>query len=516
MLRHHVADESVDLVYLDPPFNSNRSYNLLFKHQDGRLPAAQAKAFDDTWRWDQASAALYREVVALGGDVSRVLRAFHEFLGGSGTNSGSDMLAYLTMMAPRLIELRRVLKPTGSLYLHCDPTASHYLKMLLDAIFGPSNFVNEIIWKRQSSHNDAAQGARHLGRIHDVLLFYGASEKRTWHQPYRPYDQSYVDRFYRFTEVPSGRRYGLYDITAPGGASPEKRNPHYEFLGVTRYWRFSRDRMRELHVAGRIVQTKPGRVPRQKRYLDEMPGMPVGTIWDDISPLQAHDAERLGYPTQKPLALLERILEMSSNEGDVVLDPFCGCGTAMDAAIKLNRRWIGIDVTRLATDIIEERIRDQHGAVEYTFLIEPTTIDEAVALARKDKNEFQQWVRARLGIPGEMRRGADRGIDGEIVGVYDNGDTWKALVSVKGGGIKPSDLRDLHGTVTRENAETGVFVSLHEPTGPMRRAAVDAGVSEDGIPRLQLVTVADLFAGVRPQLPVAASRAETRPRLRAI
>ena len=306
VLRRHVGDDTVDLVYLDPPFSSNANYNVLFA-EHGEKAAAQVQTFTDTWEWNTIASAAYEEVVEQGGRVAETMRAFRTMIGGS------DMLAYLAMMAPRLVELRRVLKATGSLYLHCDPTASHYLKLLLDAVFGAENFVNEIVWKRQTSHNDAAQGARHFGRLQDVLLFYAKGPNYEWRQPYRAYDQTYVDDFYRFVEPGSGRRYRLSDATAPGGADPAKRNPHYEFLGVTRYWRFSRERMQELYEAGRIVQTKPGRVPQQKRYLDEMPGMPIGTWWDDILPVQAQGTERLGYPTQKPIALLDARLKGRSN-----------------------------------------------------------------------------------------------------------------------------------------------------------------------------------------------------------
>ena len=326
VMRRHVGDESVDLVYLDPPFNSNANYNVLFG-EHGERAAAQIQAFEDTWEWDTEAAAAYQETVERGGPVAKALTGFRTLIGTS------DMLAYLSMMAPRLVELHRVLKPTGSLYLHCDPTASHYLKLLLDATFDVRNYVNEIVWKRQTSHNDAAQGAKHFGRLQDVLLFYSKSPGYYWSQPYRAYDTDYIAKFYG--KADEGRPYTLSDITAPGGANPAKRNPHYEFLGITRYWRFSKDRMQKLYEEGRIVQAKPGSVPRQKRYLDEMSGMPLGTWWDDIAPVQAQAAERLGYPTQKPLALMERILESSSRPG-------MWCSTRSAGAVRPStphRRW---------------------------------------------------------------------------------------------------------------------------------------------------------------------------------
>jgi adenine specific DNA methylase Mod len=254
-------------------------------------------------------------------------------------------------MAPRLVELRRVLKPTGSLSLHCDPTMSHYLKVLLDAIFGAARFVNEIIWKRSSAHSDTKQGARHYGRLSDTILSYAKSEDWTFNTQFQPYDQEYIDRDYRRIEEGTGRRYRIDNIQGPGGAA--KGNPFYEVIGVSRYWRYSKERMQQLIAAGRIIQTRPGAVPQYKRYLDEMPSVPVQNIWTDIEVINNRSRERLGYPTQKPLSLMERIISVSSNKGDVVLDPFCGCGTTIDAAQKLGRRWIGIDITYLAVDLIE-------------------------------------------------------------------------------------------------------------------------------------------------------------------
>ncbi|HCQ65711.1 MAG TPA: site-specific DNA-methyltransferase, partial [Rhodobacteraceae bacterium] len=317
VLRESIADESVDLIYLDPPFNSNASYNVLFKGPKGNDSAAQIEAFDDTWHWGEESESAFADVLHSGnGAAAEMLRAMRSFLGEN------DMMAYLAMMAVRLLELHRVLKPAGSLYLHCDPTASHYLKILLDAVFGAKRFGAEIIWKRTSAHSDAGQGRRLLGYQHDVIFQYMKTEDYSWNTQYHAYDEEYVRKHYRHIEPETGRRFGSFDITAPGGGDPKKHNPHYEFLGVTRWWRFKKERMEELYGEGRIFQSKPGAVPRQKRYLDEMPGTPLQDIWNDIAPLSGQAKERLGYPTQKPVALLERILAASSNPGDVVLDPF--------------------------------------------------------------------------------------------------------------------------------------------------------------------------------------------------
>ena len=497
VLRRHVRDESIDLVYLDPPFNSNVDYNILFG-EHGEKAAAQVRAFTDTWEWSTDSRAAYEEVVEGGGRVADAIRAFRTMLGAS------DMLAYLSMMAPRLVELHRVLKPTGSLWLHCDPTASHYLKLLLDAVFGARNYVNEIVWKRQSAHSDAAQGAKHFGRLQDVLLLYGKGPGYYWQQPYRPYDQEYVDSFYRHVEPESGRRYRLSDATAPGGASPQKRNPFYEFLGVKRYWRFSEARMQELYEQGRIVQTKPGRVPAQKRYLDEMPGMPLGTWWDDIKPLQAQGPERLGYPTQKPLALMTRIVEASSRPGDTVLDPFCGCGTTIDAAQALDRRWIGIDITHLSIGLIKHRLVDRYGpeiVKTYRVVGEPTTDEDAAVLAKDDPFQFQAWALGLVGarVAGSDKKGGDKGIDGRLF-FHDSvsGPTRQIVLSVKAGKLVPAYVRDLRGVLQREEADVGVLLSFEEPSSGMRMEAAEAGFYESPWgkhPRIQLRTIGELLDG---------------------
>jgi adenine specific DNA methylase Mod len=318
ILREHIDTESVDLVYLDPPFNSNRNYNVLFKDESGEESESQITAFEDTWHWNETAEETYNELVTLAPDhISKMLVAMRDFIGSN------QMMAYLIMMAARLIELHRVLKPTGSLYLHCDPTASHYLKIILDTIFGADQFRNEIIWKRSSAHSDTVQGrVLHMGRLHDVILFYSKTNKATRNEVYQPYTQEYIEKFYRHKD-PDGRLYQLDNITGPGGAA--KGNPQYEFLGVTRFWRYSRERMQELYDQGKIIQTNPGSVPRYKRYLDEMPGAPLQDVWTDVLPIQSQSKELLGYPTQKPLALLERVIQASSNPGDIVLDPFCGC-----------------------------------------------------------------------------------------------------------------------------------------------------------------------------------------------
>ena len=341
--------ESVDLIYLDPPFNSNRK---CYAAPVGSRAAGAA--FKDTWTLSELD-------VAWMGLIADEQPAMYKLIEAAGLTHGKGMQSYLCMMAVRLVEMRRVLKGTGSIYLHCDPTAGHYLKMLMDSVFGAGNFRSDISWKRSSAHSDTKQGRRQHGRIRDSLLFYSKGDSWTWNPIYTEYDQDYVDRFYRHIEPETGRRYTLGDLTGPGGDA--KGNPHYELLGVIRYWRYSQEQMAKLAKEGRIVQSKPGAVPRYKRYLDEMPGVPLQDQWTDIKPVQAHAKERTGYPTQKPLALLERIISASSNPGDMVLDPFCGCATACVAAEMLGRKWVGIDVSPKAVELVNMRLQQAMGSL---------------------------------------------------------------------------------------------------------------------------------------------------------
>ena len=382
---NNIPVDSVDLIYLDPPFNSNATYGVLFSEKTWEKSAAQITAFDDTWHWGPEAAAAYDKVVR--GDrprVAELLRALKAFLGQNA------MMAYIAMMAVRLVELHRVMKPTGSLYLHCDPTASHYLKMILDTIFGPRNFRNEIIWKRTSARRDSHR----WNRIHDVIFFYTKGNKFTWNMQYIKYDQDYVDKFYRFVEPETGRRYMSDNLTADGirhGSSGET----WRGINVKEkklHWKYTIEKLEELDKAGRIIwPPKEGGVPRYKRYLDEMPGLAIQTIITDIPPLSAQSREKLNYPTQKPEALLERIINASSKEGDLVLDPFCGCGTTITVAERLRRRWIGIDVTHLAIALIKKRLHDTFSKDElapYEVIGEPADVKSAEALAQLNRHQF--------------------------------------------------------------------------------------------------------------------------------
>lgn len=528
VLRRYVADESVDLVYLDPPFNSKANYNVLFADRRGEQASAQIRAFEDTWRWDHAASAAFQETVEKGGEVADALRGFRTIVGDS------DMLAYLSMMAPRLVELHRVLKSTGSLYLHCDPTASHYLKIILDAIFTPTNFRAEIVWKRSSAHSDTKQGSKKHGRIHDVLLYYTKGDEWTWNEVYTPYDEDYIERDYRLIDE-NGRRFRRGDLTAarPGGDTEyewrvkkrkdvrerwiadldneyEKPKPGWEYQGVRpyrgRYWAYSKENMRQFAAEGRLRHTFKG-MPEYKRFLDEMPGVPLQDLWTDITPIIAGQDERLGYPTQKPEALLERILESSSNPGDLVLDPFCGCGTTVAVAQKLERRWIGVDITHLAITLMKSRLQTAFGdTLEFDVLGEPTTVQDAEALAASDPYQFQFWALGLVGArPQEQRKGADRGIDGRLYFHDDeSGQTRQLIISVKAGKTGVAHVRDLRGVIERENAEIGVLLTMNEPTQPMRQEAASAGFYKSpwgNHARLQILTVGELLKGTEIDRP---------------
>ena len=498
--REYFPDNSIDLIYLDPPFNSNKSYNILFKENGGVESEAQIKAFTDTWHWTQAAENAYHDIVTNGPlKISQLIGALHDAIGQN------DVMAYLVMMTTRLIELHRVLKPIGSLYLHCDPTASHYLKLVLDQIFGPVNFRNEIVWKRSSAHSDIGQGAKHMGRLHDIIFFYTKSDDYKCNMEFLAYNEEYTSAFYRYIEPDTGRRYRLGDITGPGGAA--KGNPYYEFLGVTRYWRYSKERMQELYEQGRIVQAKPGAVPSYKRYLDEMSGVPLQDIWDDIQPVASQAKERLGYQTQKPLTLLERIINYSTSKGDVVLDPFCGCGTALVAAQKLNRRWIGIDITHLAITLMRNRLRDSFPGIQFEVIGEPVDLASAKALARQDRYQFQWWALGLIKARplGEKKKGADKGIDGVIQFIDDpSGKAKRAVVQVKSGHVGVNAIRELKAVAAHD--ALGIFTTLESPTGPMQTEAISAGFYHSpgwnkDYPKIQILTVEELLHGKAVDMP---------------
>ncbi|MBN2583309.1 MAG: restriction endonuclease [Planctomycetes bacterium] len=529
-------DECVDLVYLDPPFNSQQNYNVLFKESGGTPEAAQIKAFEDTWTWDMAANVALQEIntdPAVPAPLVELMRTFMDFL------RPSPMMAYLVQMAIRLVHLRRVLKPTGSLYLHCDPTASHYLKIVLDGIFGATNFLNEITWKRSSAHSDTKQGMRRCGRIRDILLVYTKSQDYTWNPQYTAYSDDYLQTEYRHV-MADGRHYKETDCTAakPGGDTeyewrvkrPARKGVGWEadlaneylkpkagveYKGVLpyrgRYWAYSKENMAAFARAGNLIHRSTG-MPRIVHFADEMPGVSIQDLWDDIPPVSGN--QDMGYPTQKPIALLHRVISASSNPGDVVLDPFCGCGTTIDAVETLNRehpdqpprKWIGIDVTHLSINLIKHRLTRFSPPPEYDVQGEPASVAGAAALAGQDPYQFQFWALGLVGARpsgGKPKKGADRGIDGvRFFQDEQRRGVWvakKMLVQVKSGHVKAGDVRDLVGTMSREQSELAVFVTLEEPTQPMRTEAASAGLytspyDNQSYPRVQILTVEQLLA----------------------
>ena len=460
ILREYITDESIDLIYLDPPFNSKRTYNVLFKDESGEDSAAQITAFDDTWHWDaSAEEAYYGLITESPDEVSKLIGALRDFI---GTN---QMLAYLVMMAIRLVELHRVLKPTGSLYLHCDPTASHYLKIILDTIFGGGNFKNEIIW----SYKRYTAASNRLQRLHDVILYYGKSANTTFN-----------------------------DIREEYGKKSGKADSHYRQDEEGKWYRWQKRKGQKAY----------------KVYLSE--GRRLGDVWE-ISIINASAKERLGYPTQKPLTLLERIVKVSSSPGDVVLDPFCGCGTTIAAAEKLNRKWTGIDITHLAISLQKYRLQESFPEAEFEVIGEPETVKAARYLAEQDRFQFEWWalslVKARPGkaSKGSKRgkKGADKGIDGVLT--FIDGARRKphrVLVQVKSGKVSSRDIRDLVGTVEREKAVIGVLITLQSPSKPMKTEAVSAGFYESLLwggryPKIQILTIEELLSGAKIEMPTA-------------
>lgn len=480
ILRKKVADESFDLIYLDPPFNSNRNYNVLFKEGLQDSPA-QVHAFEDSWHWAQESKHNFDYLVTkTNEDISNLMLALEKTIGHN------DMLAYLTMMAVRLIELHRVLKKTGSLYLHCDPTASHYLKIVMDVIFGKQNFVNEIVWCYKTRHFSK----KHFGRKHDIILLYSKTENYNfyWESILRPLSENTIKKFRLKDEK------GYYRLVGRG----IKGSPIQSAKDVDQKWEI----------------TNPELVKRD--YLKE--GIPMEDYWEmDI--INQASKERLGYPTQKPEALLERIIKASSKNGDWILDPFCGCGTTVAVSEKLKRNWVGIDITTLAINLIKHRLHDQFGLGRKQVYTDglPTDIAGARELFKKDAFEFEYWALDLVNaMPAQSKtkenmRGADQGIDGIITFIKNivngNKEFGRAIVQVKGGGVQRNQIATLKGDVEREKAEAGVFITLEKPTGPMKSEAVDAGsfmtpiTGKMEFPKIQILTVEELLQGKTPKLP---------------
>jgi len=502
-MQKYIPDESVDLVYLDPPFNSNRNYSVIFDRK-GQVDAddtAQIQAFEDTWHWTHHTESQYTDFIAEApGRVADAMSAFLTLLGEN------DAMAYLVNMAPRLQELHRVLKPTGSLYLHCDPTMSHYLKVLMDAIFDVRFFRGEITWVRTTTHNDAKRWSPNA----DIILYYTKSNTHTWNPQHHAHSAEYVESKYHHDDG-DGRLYRLDNMTSPN----PRPNLTYEWMGhqpPPNGWRYSREKMAELHGAGLIwYPDAKSKRPQLKRYLAEQAGVVMGNVWTDIPPLNSQAAERLGYPTQKPLSLLERIIQASSNPGDVVLDPFCGCGTTVDAAQKLGRQWIGIDITYISVDLIEKRLLHTYGdSIVGTYKVNGIPHDLAAARAMFNQSafEFERWAVAMVGGQPNQKQVGDKGIDGVARFPTDaRGGIGKVLISVKGGQtLNPAMVRDLDGTVRTQKADMGVLVTLVDATkGVMDQVDHGGGYVHPGdkrqFPRIQHITISELLKGQRPALP---------------
>ena len=501
ILREYVRDESVDLIYLDPPFNSNQSYNILFQEKNGTKSSAQIQAFEDTWHWDLTAEEIWTEIVEKSSNrkLADLMIAMTKFLGRN------DMMAYLVMMAIRLQELHRVLKSTGSIYLHCDPTASHYLKLVMDAVFGHRNFANEIVWQRSTAHNISTKG---YVRVNDVLLFFMRSTDALFNQLYTEYGPQQMKR-YRRDET--GRLYKAENLTF--STATQKRQ--FEWRGAklpgNRSWGASLEQLEKWYERGRILLKRDGtpRLDGLKVYLDEMPGNPVTTNWTDIPRIGNTSKERLGYPTQKPEVLLERIIKASSNEGDTVLDPFCGCGTTITVAERLKRRWVGIDITHLAVALMEYRLRDTFGdSVEYEVVGVPASVKDAEDLAKRDPFQFQSWVLSLVKAKPEPTKVADRGIDGRIYFHDDpeHTETKEIIIQVKGGRhVNPGMIDALKGVVEKEKAHMGVFITLQKPTKGMVKEAVSSGFYKSPIgkqySKIQILTIEELFDGRDIQRP---------------
>jgi site-specific DNA-methyltransferase (adenine-specific) len=536
--REYFPDSCADLIYLDPPFNSKATYNVLFKEPTGEPSQAQITAFEDTWHWGiESERALYDIMQSSNTPVAvkELMNVLPNFLGNR-----TDMRAYLVMMCIRLLELKRVLKNTGSIYLHCDPTASHYLKILMDSIFEPKNFRNEIVWRRTGAHGPR----RMFGPIHDIVLFYSKSNEYYFRAIHRPYMKGHVER--RYTENEEGRlkfTSGGNVLTGAGttkgesgskwrGFDPSAKNRHWaipgflteqmppEFASLS-----TLEKLEGLYQVGLIDISEDAAWPTPVRFLSASSGQPVQDIWAyqpytegtvyntdegidaDVAWLGTTDPERTGYQTQKPLGLLERIIRSSSREKDVVLDPFCGCGTALISAQKAGRRWIGIDITHLAIGVMKYRLRKHFSGIEFSVIGEPEDLAGAEELARQNKYQFQWWAVSLVGGQpyGDKKKGADTGIDGYLYFMDEKNKVKKAIMSVKGGNTGVKDIRDLGHVIDREKAEMGIFITLEKPTTPMNNEAIAKGLYHSPLgknyPRIQILTIEALFNGSKPDVP---------------
>ena len=506
ILRKYIPDESVDLIYLDPPFNSKATYNILYKELTGQQSQAQITAFEDTWIWGIESENALSEIASsliAPQATKELMSVLPNFVGRK-----TPMRAYLTMMCIRLIELKRALKDTGSIYLHCDPNASHYLKLLMDTIFGVSNFRDEIVWRRSQTRSSIKNIFKHS---HDTLLFYSKTDDYFFDLQYKGLSETSLELYAKnqdikgnYRHVPlvvSGKRNGIT------GKPWRGLDPNLYGKGGC-HWITVHDNLEEYDKQGMIVwPKKEGGLPQLKYYLADNKGVPVSDFWDDIDLIQSSSSESLGYQTQKPQALLDRVIQASSKENDIVLDPFCGCGTALVVSQKLNRKWVGIDITHLAIGLMKWRLDNMFPGIKYKVIGEPQDLASAVELAKQDKYQFQWWAVSLIGGQpyGDKKKGADTGIDGYLYFMDEKDKLKKAIISVKGGHVTVSQVRDLIGVVKREKAEMGLFLTLEPITKPMEQEAILEGFYQSPLgkdyQKIQIFTIEDLLYGKKPDTP---------------
>ena len=533
-MRRFIRDESIDLCYIDPPFNSKRNYNQIYNNI-GQEDRAQAQAFVDTWTWDRHAETCYEQILQNTNGV-QTTQSIALITGLKAVLGKGSLFAYLVSMTVRIAEINRALKPTGSFYLHCDTVADSYLRLISDAIFVPNggDFRNEITWKRADAHNDAK---KQFGMVSDRILFYTKSKEFVFHPQYGDYSEKTLRDWYQWLEFPDGairrmtkqeretqnipegaRRFNTADMASPN----PRPNMMYEYKGYpypTKGWRYQRETMEKLDAEGKLLfpSDPKGRI-MFKRYLDEQHGAVLGDVWTDVSQLRSATTEMLGYPTQKPEALLERIISASSNEGGTVLDAFCGCGTTVVVAQRLKRRWIGIDITYQSISLVLKRLEDSFGK-EIVSSIQingvPRDMESVLALVNKQddrvRKEFEKWAVLTFSNNRAVineKKGADKGVDGVAYLFVGNDEYKKVILSVKSGHVGSAFMRDLRGTIEREEAACGILITLEEPTKPMRQEAREAGqFKSDYLPpidRLQIVTVREILDGSRMQLPLVA------------
>lgn len=499
-LKENYPQPFIDLIYIDPPFNSKRNYNVLFESMDMKDANAQKQAFADTWT-NVAYMDELHMLAEMHKDLYDVLTAF------SKAKSISDSaVAYLTTMALRILYMHKLLKDTGSFYLHCDPTMSAYLKLVCDMIFEEKNFKSDITWQRTGAHSDSKNFANNA----DSILYYTKSLKYNFSTQYQPYKSEYLKR-YKYNDTKGN--FLDRDLTAGGlsGGGYE-----YEWKGITKVWRCPVETMKRYEIEDKIYYTKNG-TPRLKQYLSEMEGVPCTSVWTDISPINSQSQERLGYPTQKPETLMERIIKASSNEGDVVADFFCGCGTTIAVAQKLNRKWLGADISHLAIRLIVKRLVDSYGeGVKHNIKIHgfPADVASARELAEKtDKGRilFQEWVIEVLlnGVVNE-KKVADGGFDGYLTYQTQAGKEF-VLIEIKSGKVNVTNIREFVQVIDKQNANAGIFVCFESTvTKEMLKEAKHAGHIkignvEFGQDKIQIITIEQLMSNHYPNLPNVSS-----------